>query len=366
MKSICRYSVIWLLVLVLLAFPSQALAQSPRGDQVVFGGHFTLRDGEILDGNLAVFGGSADLEEGSRVNGSIAVMGGSVDIDGEVRGSINVIGGSVFLGDTAHVFGDILTVGGNVTRQPGARVDGSARRTEPDDFQLPQIVRPGLFLPSYDINLAPIGNMLWFIFRTLAISALAVLVVLFMTTPTQRAAKTMITQPLISGVMGFLTLVVAPALAILLAVTIILIPLSLLGFLALFVALIYGWIVVGVEVGDRLAAMFRTSWTMPVSAGLGTLVLTVVAGAVGQIPCIGWVLSFVVAMVGLGSVVLSRFGTQTYLGQASAHPSSPGAPFSSGNALQPSPREHDLSVAAPKAAAEPVQKLKPPEEPLPG
>lgn len=367
MKSSYRFIVIAPLILVVLfAFPSQALAQSPSGDQVVFGGHFTLRAGEILDGNLVVFGGSANLEHGSRVNESIAIMGGSVAINGEVRGSINVIGGSVILGDTAHVFGDIFTVGGHVTRQPGARVDGSARRIEPEEFQLPQFADPVPYWPNYDI-LAPIGRVLWFIFRTLAISALAVLVVLFMATPTQRVAKTMLAQPLVSGVMGFLTLFIVPALSIVLAVTIILIPLSLLAFLVLFVALIYGWIVVGVEVGDRLAAMLHTSWTMPVSAGLGTLVLTIVAGAVGQIPCIGWVLSFIVAMIGLGSVVLSRFGTQVYVPQAPIRRSSPPAPFTAGNAIdQPSPGEHDLSVTASKPADEPTQKTNPPEEALPG
>jgi len=377
MKSLQKIPIITIFaVLLLLAFPSHALAQGPSGDQVVLGGHFTLRDGEILNGNLAVFGGSASLENGSLINGSIAIMGGSVDIYGEVNGSINVIGGSVFLGSTAHVRGDILTVGGTVTRQPGARVDGSSRRSEPEDFRLPQITRPGQFLSNYGINLRPIGNFLWFIFRTLALSAAAVLVALFVTTPTRRVTKTMVAQPLIAGLMGFLTVIVAPALLVLLAVTIILIPLSLLGFLALVTALVFGWIAVGVEVGDRLMTMFRTTWTMPVSAGLGTLVLTVVASAIGQIPCVGWVLPFVVAMVGLGSVVLSRFGTQTYLGAAAVQPPAttqvpavaPVAPQPSepaGQHEQPATPEEVKSEPTPESPAGAEEQAKPPEEPLP-
>jgi hypothetical protein len=323
MKPIYKLSLILMLAAVLvLAFPGTALAQRPSGDQVVFGGQYTLREGDILNGNLVVFGGSATLEEGSRVTGSIAVMGGSLDVNGEVNGSINIIGGSVFLGDTAHVRGDIVTVGGSVTRQPGARVDGSSRQADPEEFRVPQITRPGV-MRDFGNHFRPIGVFLWFVFQTLALSALAVLVALFLLRPTQRVAETIVAQPVISGAAGFLTLLVAPALMIVLAITIILIPISLLGFLALVVALVFGWIAFGLEVGQRLAALFKANWSAPVSAGLGTLVLTTVAGALGQIPCIGWVLNFLVAMIGLGAVVMSRFGTRTYLGEGRAAPPPP-------------------------------------------
>jgi cytoskeletal protein CcmA (bactofilin family) len=371
MKFIYKLSLILLLTAtMLMAFPGQVIAQRPSGDQVVFGGEFTLREDEILNGNLAVLGGSATLETGSRVNGSVAVMGGSVDIYGEVNGSINVVGGSVFLADTAHVRGDIVTVGGNVTRQPGARVDGSSRRTEPEDFQLPpQLTRPGQFQPNFGINLRPIGTMLWLIFQSLALSALAVLVALFLLAPTQRVAQTIVTQPVISGAMGFLTLIIAPALLLLLAVTIILIPISLLGFLVLALALVFGWIAVGVEVGHRLAGMFRTTWTTPISAGVGTLILTLVASAIWQIPCIGWVAPFVVAMMGLGGVIMSRFGTRTYLGNSPTPPPPPPPPVAPGTPppVQPlrraePPVERDDFDAEPLPFSDPYERPTPPEE----
>lgn len=394
MKYQIKLSLILLLTAVLLlAFPGQALAQRPSGDQVVFGGQFTLEDGEIINGNLAVFGGSALLEEGSRVNGSVAVMGGSVDIHGEVNGSINVIGGSVYLSETAHVRGDIVTVGGDVDREPGAQVDGSSRRSDPEDFRLPQFTRPGQFTPNIGVNLRPIGAFLWFIFQSLALSALAVLVALFLLAPTQRVSQTIIVQPVISGAMGFLTLIIAPALLLLLAVTIILIPLSLLGFLALAVALVFGWIAVGLEVGHRLAGLFKTAWTAPISAGLGTLVLTIVASAIWQIPCIGWVAPFVVAMMGLGGVIMSRFGTRTYLGNAITPPPPPppvtpvvhdtGAavrpyrpvvedeviepePVPFGDPYNwPSPPEEDPTDFPPEPPVDPDTRRDAPEEPLP-
>jgi hypothetical protein len=370
MKLISKLSFILLLTAVMLmAFPGQAHAQRPSGDQVVFGGQFTLQEGEILNGNLAVFGGSATLEAGSRVNGSVAVMGGSVDIYGEVNGSINVIGGSVFLSESAHVRGDIVTVGGSVTREPGARVDGSSRRADPEDFQLPpQITRPGQFRPDLGINLRPIGTMLWLIFQSLALSALAVLVTLFLLAPTQRVSQTIVSQPVISGAMGFLTLIIAPALFLLLAVTIILIPFSLLGFLVLALALVFGWIAVGVEVGHRVAGMFRTTWTTPLSAGIGTLILTVVASAIWQIPCVGWVAPFVVAMIGLGGVIMSRFGTRTYLGNAPTPPPPPPpvrptAPQPIEPVRRPEPTiEPEVVDEEPPSFGDPFERPTPPEE----
>jgi len=51
---------------------------------------------------------------------------------------------------------------------------------------------------------------------------------------------------------------------------------------------------------------------LPLSAALGTFVLNFVTNGIGFIPCIGWLVPFMVSMLGLGAVFLSRFGTQPY------------------------------------------------------
>jgi hypothetical protein len=313
MKTLSKISLILLILLIaLFAFPGAALAQTPSNgnDQVVFGGTYTLNTGQTLSGNLVVFGGLATLEKGSVVNGDVALTGGSLNVSGEIKGSITSVGGSINLSDTAVVDGDINTVGGTLNRTSQTVIKGNISSSGPGAIRLPlNFNLNGLRnLPLADL-FHPLGSILWGIFQSLAVAALALLVVLFMPTPTRRVSNAIIAQPLIAGGLGLLTVVVAPALVVLLAITILLIPLSLIGILLLAVAFLFGWIAVGVEAGDRLAGLFKVQWAAPVSAGIGTLVLSFFSSVFVLIPCVGWVLPTVIAIVGLGGVFLTRFGT---------------------------------------------------------
>jgi hypothetical protein len=118
---------------------------------------------------------------------------------------------------------------------------------------------------------------------------------------------------LITGGLGLLTVVVTPLVVLVMVITIILIPVSLLGILLLAIMVVFGWIAIGAEVGHRLEAAFKTEWALPVTAGLGTFLLTLVVDGIGQIvPCVGWLVPSAVGLLGLGAVLLTRFGTQDY------------------------------------------------------
>jgi hypothetical protein len=160
-------------------------------------------------------------------------------------------------------------------------------------------------------------------FRALALAALAVLVQLFAAKPVQRVAHAVQTQPIVTGGIGLLTVLVAPALLVILAITIILLPVSLLGFLLLGVALVFGWLAIGMLTGQHLARLFKQNWTDPIMAGVGTLALSLVASMANLIFCIGWLPTFLVSVVGLGAVIVTRFGTQFYISTTLPQPYSP-------------------------------------------
>jgi hypothetical protein len=151
----------------------------------------------------------------------------------------------------------------------------------------------------------------------MAVAALAMLVVLLAPLATNRSANAIAAQPVLSGGFGLLTLIAAVFGLLLLAVTIILSPFSLIGFLILGIAVLFGWVAVGTEVGRRMATLFKTSWAEPVAAGIGTLTISLITAWFGWIPCIGWIIAPVFAMVGLGGVALTRFGTRPYTPPAS-------------------------------------------------
>lgn len=312
------------LVLILaLALPATAFAGGLYDSRVVFGGSFTLRSGEILDGDLAILGGAAVLQKGSTVEGTVAVIGGNLDANGEIDGDLVVVGGNATLGANAVVRGDVWKIGGNVSRGT-ARIEGDYYEGEGLDipynfdnfsFDFTETFRgfPGGWVSTQ-------ARVIGYLFQSFMLAALAVLVVIFWPNPTSRVASTVIGQPLAAGGIGLLTIVLAPILLLLLMITICLIPVSIIGIIILVVAVVFGWIALGLEIGKRLAIALDQEYQPVVMAGLGTLILGLVVNGINFIPCVGWLAPFLVSAVGLGGVVLSRFGTQTYVISAAAVP----------------------------------------------
>ena len=96
------------------------------------------------------------------------------------------------------------------------------------------------------------------------------------------------------------------------------IPVALLLILAGAVAGLFGWVAMGIGVGEQLLATLHTVAAHPLAAAvIGAPVISVLTG----IPCLGWLLGLVVLAAGLGAVVLTRFGTLPY--PAPATPASP-------------------------------------------
>ena len=313
-----------------LALPGPAYAAPVADDQVVFGGDFVLESGEVLSGDLVLFGGNATLQEESRVIGDVFLMGGNVTVAGEVTGDVVLLGGNVELLPTANVHGDAVAIGGSLTRAAGARVGGQVVEggeivgpfefTLPFDFRFPSHRTIGPF-DSLRIGRSLVLNLVWFGFVSLLAAAVAVLVVMFWPEPTDRTGRAAIAQPILGGGLGFLTIVVAPFVIIMLAITILLFPVSIAGFVLVMSAGLFGWIALGLEVGKRLAEAFKWELQPPAAAGLGTLVLTLVIGSIGLIlPCVGWLAPFLVASIGLGAVMLTRFGSREYASGAAAAP----------------------------------------------
>lgn len=299
-----------------------ALLQQGRegGDsKLVLGGSYTLSAGDTLSGDLIILGGSANIEEAAVVDGDAVVLGGTLRSSGKITGDVLVLGGMVELGGTAHVLGDVTTISGNLNRDPGALVDGDVNTSTTGPLPLPLPVDPGATplengFPSLVANTASsIWSGLFFFFRSFVWAALAVLLVLFVPKQSERVAETVVSNPVASSGLGLLTMLVAPVLVILAAITIIGIPFALLLGLVLGAAWIFGLVALGAEAGKRLAGLLHQNWALPVNAAIGAFLLTIVVNGIQHVvPCIGWLAPVVVGSVGLGAVVLTLFGSREY------------------------------------------------------
>jgi len=307
---------------LLLAFSVTPVFADRGGGRVIFGQSFTLKSGEEIDGDLVVLGGSVVLERGSRVDGNVVVVGGSAKVAGEVAGDLVTFGGNVVLRSTAAVYRDFVTLGGNVQQEAGAVVRGNVV----ESFESKGFPRFWTFPTRLSFNRGTdlwsrsIFNVFRDIFVALALAALGLLIVLFWPKQTEAVGQAVLIAPLPSAGIGLLTGVVAVVLMVLLAITICLSPVAFLLGVAMLVAGVFGWAAVGLLVGQRLLETFKVKGVTPLMAvAAGTLLISLLRA----VPCLGAIMAFVVGCAGLGAVVLTRFGRQTYPLPAPVPPAPP-------------------------------------------
>ena len=314
-----------LLMLATLVFLPGRAASADDGTfdgQVVIGQAFTLESGETLTGDLLVFGGSADIQAGALVDGNIVLLGGALILDGEVTGDVSATGASVTLGPAAHIGGDLITVGATLDQSESAQVDGQIFNTATswaDGVTIepgiePIVPLPEVIIPEQIYTYRPLGGLLDVFGNAVGLGVLAMLAALFLAPHAGRVARTVVEQPVMAGGVGLLVAFLSPLALVMMLLTIILIPVAGLVVVVLIVAGVFGWIALGLEIGQRFTRAIHQDWHPSLEAGLGTFALTLVAAALTEIPvlnCIGWLVPFLLGLAAFGAVVMTRFGTQS-------------------------------------------------------
>jgi len=323
-------SLVLVLVLALAGAPGLAAAETRAGSTVTIGPNQTVDGLDVMaatvvvhgtvDGDLSGVAADVRISETGVVTGDVNVAAASLEIDGEVRGSVSAGVATFTLGDGASIGGDVdlgaadatfagrvagdVTVGadtlvladtavldgglrydGDLTRANGASVAGGVVRDES--------------LGGNQFEFSPIPDGAGAVYGLLANFVLgAVLLVAFPGT-SRAIASTVTDEPVRAGVVGLVGLVAIPIALVLVALTIVGIPLSIMaafafGFVA-WAAVVYGWYAVGVWALSRTDA--ESDW---IALGVGLVVAT----AIGFVPILGGVATFVVLLLGLGALVL--------------------------------------------------------------
>ncbi len=329
-----------LLALVLAAGPAPAQAAGSgapwQDDRIIAGGTFALAADETHSGSLLVLGGVVSLEEGSLLVGDIVVLGGTVSVDGTISGSMIAVGGVVRLSETVIIEGDLVAPASVVTRAPEAVVRGQivteflplrvdipdvppvpaapSAPSVPDVPPVPQSPVAPAPLETLGLVFSPVVQGFWFLLRSMVFAALAVVVSVFMPQQVQRTRRALVGQPLVSGGLGLLALIALFPLTLFLAVTIFLIPVAILLVLVVGLAVLFGWVAIGEEIGRRVGEAFRQEWSAAAQVGVGTFVLTFLAGSLGAVfvDFFGALVTIGLAAMGLGGVLLTRFGMREY------------------------------------------------------
>jgi len=354
-----RWRVLLAAVILALLLSPPVLAQGGEGGRVTFGQDITVRSGENINGDLVAFGGSVTIDPDGQVRGNVVSFGGNIDIGGRVDGDVISFGGSLVLRSGAYVAGNALATNG-VSRSPGAVVRGQVGD-----------MRGGMTVPA--LPSAPAQPRLWWpgwgpgwpwgsgafdllssiwrsIIGTLTMLALGIIIVLLIPRATHTMGHAFVAFAGQSLATGLLTWLVAALAVPLLIIICIGIPVAVLGVAALAIATGLGWIVAGLVLGERLLDALNHADHQPVLAVVvGLLVLAVLSA----VPCLGILVTILVATWGLGAVILTRCGTTPYAPTAGG-PLPPLVPTAS-------PAPHAPPMEAPPAAPEPAEPPAPSE-----
>ncbi len=299
------------LALILGAFLFTGAVFRPGADGILFRESFTVSSGQTYSGNLIAVESKVTLEQGSTFEGNIILIGGSLDSAGSIHGDIAALDASIRFLPAAAMVGDIASLGTAPALDPEARITGSVRLMEgfswPLSLTAGQTTEPGTGAADLGYKFSVI------LFRMFLLSVVAILIVLFLPAPVDQVAQTILVKPAVSFLIGLLTTMAALALFLLLALTVCLSPIAILGSVVVLVAALLGWVAMGREIGRRVCGMLGVKTHPAVLAGIGTAILTLAAGAIGYIPFAGPILVLLTAAFGLGAVVLTRFGGQQYL-----------------------------------------------------
>ena len=279
-------------------------------------------------------GSSVTIDNDERVRGDVAVIGGSLRVDGEVTGNIVVIGGAARFGPQAEVRGEVTIVGGSLNRAQTAELRGGVTHVGVGPFTRAVGVgdwfsnpwpfgrRVGLLSGGWD--LAGTAMRLFFL------ALLASLAFFLAREPVERVARRARAEPVKAGLVGFLAqFLFVPLMVVtvvLLAISIVGIPLLLLlpfVVVAILVLLVFGFSGVALGLGDLIRSRMGSTGTATYAsiwAGIALLLVPTLAGEAMEIfggvfaalaillALTGLFVEYAAWTAGLGALLLNRFG----------------------------------------------------------
>ncbi|XOV84783.1 MAG: hypothetical protein ACFHXK_06595 [bacterium] len=262
------------------------------------GGNFWAAGAKLnVDSESRIASNSALAGENVSVAGFVSrdlyAFGESIELSGELGEDLEAFGNRVRLLDGAHVRGDArLRVNreDSLYREDAARIDGAV-----EFLDLPEELEKTSRYTSVEFYLWQLARL---------VSAVLVgLALVWLIPGLRRVAIGGGFEGLKLAGIGLLTLVSVPIMAVIVAVTLVGLPFSIIGVIAWIVAIYLAKIFIALFIGRMVldGTAYRDKMALVLLAGM-SIVLVVV-----NLPAIGGIISFLLTLVGLGLIVKRLF-----------------------------------------------------------
>ncbi|MFC1630168.1 hypothetical protein ACFL06_01375 [Patescibacteria group bacterium] len=312
-------------------------------DVIVAGGTITISG--PVEGDVIAAGGTVKIK--GEVKGNVRVTGGIIEIDSKVGKNVNVFGGTVVIGPDAEIGWDVLMgsgtveirgkVGGNIKGgassiiianevggdvdlklssedgqlilYPQAVIQGDLTYTAPETAEVKEgaiITGETLYKPTVP-PVTPlkegfgISYLVGKILGLLSLLVVGLVIILLARRKSREIGERMLDKPLVSFGWGLVYFIITPIVLVLVAITVIGIPIALIVFVSYIIALYLTKVFIGIALGQKVLRWWSKKQEVSL---IWALVLGVVLFSIlTSLPTIGWIIGFVGICWALGAMV---------------------------------------------------------------
>lgn len=227
---------------------------------------------------------------------SATIIAGNASINEGISSDLFAGVSKLSLFDKAKIKGNLTYWSDeNAYISKGASIEGKIIKQNPPQVQPNKI---GLGISNFFKTIFKIVQIL-----DLAITLLVgILLIRFLPVFSKKASDTILEHPKLSALIGFLVLFLTPILSIMLAVTLVGIPIAFFIFMLFLLYILLGKIFISYTIGRKIAHYTNQNLQETWSFIIGVITLSILA----FIPIIGGIISLIALVLGIGGVILVK------------------------------------------------------------
>ncbi|MGE5396497.1 MAG: hypothetical protein ACM3MK_03050 [Chitinophagales bacterium] len=296
-----------------------------NGDLIVFCSNLTI-NGQINDdvrgavetarlngqvaGNFSMAGSHLYLENRAQIGGNVTIAGDTITVLAPVQGSVTSYSRAVEI--ASAVGKNVKPYAERVTISPGADIAGNLIYTSNEPASIsPEAKIAGEVTHKYPPKTketsktdSAASKVVWFLVSLVSCLLIWFVWRLVSEDSFEDTGRELLNSPWATVGWGMLLFFVVPIACLILLVTVIGIPLSLIAFVAYLISIYIGRIIVGSWLGHLAAEKFSSQGMLD-NPYLMTILGILIVMLLGQIPILGFWIRWLVGAIGLGCVFLA-------------------------------------------------------------